>query len=107
MQEIKRRFSEYETFVSIEPIIRFTINFAPLPWLLHPWAVAIGYDNYNCNLPEPTQLASARCSAVYQACCVDATTIPYLTKNVNVSLGCYSCRDATDIGDDECLAGIP
>jgi uncharacterized protein (DUF169 family) len=46
-------------------------------------------------------------SAVFQACCVDVTVSPYLTKNVNVSLGCYGCRDATDIADDECLVGIP
>jgi uncharacterized protein (DUF169 family) len=46
-------------------------------------------------------------STVFQACCVDVTVIPYLTKNVNVSLGCYGCRDATDIADDECLVGIP
>jgi len=46
-------------------------------------------------------------SAVFQACCVDVTVIPYLTKNVNVSLGCYGCRDATDIADDECLVGMP
>ena len=46
-------------------------------------------------------------SAVFQACCVDVTVIPYQTKNVNVSLGCYGCRDATDIEDDECLVGIP
>lgn len=46
-------------------------------------------------------------SAVFQACCVDVTVIPYLTKSVNVSLGCYGCRDATDIADDECLVGMP
>jgi uncharacterized protein (DUF169 family) len=46
-------------------------------------------------------------SAVFQACCVDVTVIPYLTKNINISLGCYGCRDSTDIADDECLAGIP
>jgi uncharacterized protein (DUF169 family) len=46
-------------------------------------------------------------SAVFQACCVDVTVIPYLTKKVNVSLGCYGCRDATDIAEDECLVGIP
>jgi uncharacterized protein (DUF169 family) len=46
-------------------------------------------------------------SAVFQACCVDVTVIPYVTKNINVSLGCYGCRGSTDITDDECLAGIP
>lgn len=38
---------------------------------------------------------------------MDVTVLPYLTKNVNVSLGCYGCRDATDIADDGCLVGIP
>jgi len=46
-------------------------------------------------------------SAVFQACCVDVTVVPYLTRSVNISLGCYGCRDATDIADDECLVGIP
>lgn len=56
------------------------------------------------------QETGGRCafsSAVFQAACVDATVIPYLTKEVNVSLGCYGCRDATDFAEDECLVGIP
>lgn len=59
MREIKRRFG-YETFVSVEPIIRFTADLAPLIWLIHPWAVAVGYDNYKCKLAEPSQLATLR-----------------------------------------------
>jgi len=46
-------------------------------------------------------------SAVFQACCIDVTAIPYTTKKVNASLGCYGCRDSTDIADEECLIGIP
>jgi uncharacterized protein (DUF169 family) len=46
-------------------------------------------------------------SAVFQATCVDVTAIPYLSKKVNVSLGCYGCRDATDIAENEVLVGIP
>jgi len=46
-------------------------------------------------------------SAVFQACCIDVTAIPYQLKKVNISLGCYGCRDSTDINDDECLIGIP
>jgi uncharacterized protein (DUF169 family) len=46
-------------------------------------------------------------SAVFQACCIDVTAIPCATKKVNVSLGCYGCRDSTDIADEECLIGIP
>ena len=46
-------------------------------------------------------------SAVFQACCIDVTVIPYVAKKVNVSLGCYGCRESTDIADEECLIGIP
>jgi len=46
-------------------------------------------------------------TGIFQACCVDVSVIPYLTQKVNASLGCYGCRDATDIKDDECLVGIP
>lgn len=42
-------------FISIEPIMEFDIH-CLLPWLtiVRPWAVAIGYDNYNNGLPEPS-----------------------------------------------------
>jgi uncharacterized protein (DUF169 family) len=46
-------------------------------------------------------------TGIFQAVCVDSTIIPYQTQKVNVSLGCYGCRDATDIKDDECIIGIP
>ncbi len=43
-------------FISIEPVMRFSSGFAEwllgLPRLL--WAVAVGYDNYDCGLPEPS-----------------------------------------------------
>lgn len=46
-------------------------------------------------------------TGVFQATCVDVTIVPYLTKKINASLGCYGCRDATDIKEIECLIGIP
>ena len=46
-------------------------------------------------------------TAVLQAACVDATLLPYLSQKFNSSLGCYGCRDATDIGPNETLAGFP
>lgn len=46
-------------------------------------------------------------TAVFQATCVDATVIPFVTGRMNASLGCYGCRDATNIGDEECLIGVP
>lgn len=46
-------------------------------------------------------------TAVLQATCVDATVIPYLTGKANYSLGCYGCRDATDLMPDETVLGVP
>jgi uncharacterized protein (DUF169 family) len=46
-------------------------------------------------------------TAAFQATCVDATVIPYLTGNTNLSLGCYGCRKSTDIASEEMLVGIP
>ena len=47
-------------FISIEPILDFNLdgptprdNFAEYIIELQPWAVAVGYDNYNNHLPEP------------------------------------------------------
>jgi len=46
-------------------------------------------------------------TAVLQATCVDATLIPYVKQKFNMSLGCYGCRDATDIGPNETVLGFP
>lgn len=46
-------------------------------------------------------------TAVLQATCVDATTIPFLQQKFNISMGCYGCRDATDISPNESVLGFP
>jgi uncharacterized protein (DUF169 family) len=46
-------------------------------------------------------------TAVLQATCVDATIIPYKQKRMNLSFGCYGCRDATDIESGESVLGFP
>jgi uncharacterized protein (DUF169 family) len=46
-------------------------------------------------------------SAILQAACVDATLIPYVEHRLNMSMGCYGCRDATDIGPNEAVLGFP
>jgi uncharacterized protein (DUF169 family) len=46
-------------------------------------------------------------TAVLQATCVDATVIPYQTGRMNLSDGCYGCRDATDLGSGEAVLGFP
>jgi len=46
-------------------------------------------------------------TAVLQATCVDATVIPHLEKRLNYSLGCYGCREATDLAPSETVLGFP
>jgi uncharacterized protein (DUF169 family) len=46
-------------------------------------------------------------TAVLQATCVDATVIPHVEQRLNFSLGCYGCREATDMGQHETILGFP
>ena len=46
-------------------------------------------------------------TAVLQATCVDATVIPQLEQRMNFSLGCYGCREATDLEPAEAVLGFP
>jgi len=43
----------------------------------------------------------------YNALCVETTVIPFTTRKINISLGCYGCRGASDISDDLMFMGIP
>lgn len=43
----------------------------------------------------------------YNALCVETTVIPLTTGKINISLGCYGCRGASDISDDLMFMGIP
>jgi uncharacterized protein (DUF169 family) len=45
-------------------------------------------------------------TAVLQATCVDSTIIPFLEDRLNLGYGCYGCRDATDIGNNETVLGF-
>jgi len=46
-------------------------------------------------------------TGVLQATCVDAVVVPFRQGKLNATLGCYGCREATDLGDDECVVGLP
>ena len=46
-------------------------------------------------------------TAILQATCVDATLIPFMKHIINLSYGCYGCRDAADIEPDEAVLGFP
>lgn len=46
-------------------------------------------------------------TAILQATCVDVTILPFLNQRLNASLGCYGCREATDLAEGECVLGFP
>ena len=46
-------------------------------------------------------------TAVLQATCVDATIIPYVEQRLNFTMGCYGCREATDLLPGETVVGFP
>jgi uncharacterized protein (DUF169 family) len=46
-------------------------------------------------------------TGVFQATCVDATVVPFVKQKLNFCLGCYGCRDATDITQNETVLGLP
>lgn len=46
-------------------------------------------------------------TAILQATCVDGTIIPFLQQKLHTSLGCYGCREATNLAESECVLGFP
>jgi uncharacterized protein (DUF169 family) len=46
-------------------------------------------------------------TAVLQATCVDATVIPHIEQRMNFGMGCYGCREATDLTPGETVLGFP
>lgn len=50
---MKCHYPRTKTFISIEPIMKFSIFFADKIAKVEPWGVAVGYDNYSNDLPEP------------------------------------------------------
>lgn len=46
-------------------------------------------------------------TAILQATCVDSTIIPFLENGINLTYGCYGCRDATDLSETEAIMGFP
>lgn len=46
-------------------------------------------------------------TAILQATCVDGTILPFVEQRLNASLGCYGCREATDMPESECILGFP
>jgi len=46
-------------------------------------------------------------TSIFQCCCVDSTVVPYMTGEINMSPGCYGCRDSTDTPKEGMFIGIP
>ena len=58
MQYVADNMPANKTFVSIEPIMGFSPDFERELMKIRPHAVAVGYDNYNNQLPEPNLAAT-------------------------------------------------
>lgn len=46
-------------------------------------------------------------TSILQAVCVDSVVLPFKSQKINMSFGCYGCRDATDAKPGEAILGIP
>jgi uncharacterized protein (DUF169 family) len=46
-------------------------------------------------------------TGILQATCVDGTIMPFLKQVIHASLGCYGCREATNLSESECVLGFP
>ena len=46
-------------------------------------------------------------TAILQATCVDSTIIPFFENRLNFGMGCYGCREATDLRLSETVVGFP
>ena len=46
-------------------------------------------------------------TSILQAVCVDSVVLPFLSQRINMSFGCYGCREATDSKPNEAILGIP
>ncbi|MCL4369582.1 MAG: DUF169 domain-containing protein [Chloroflexi bacterium] len=46
-------------------------------------------------------------TAILQATCVDGTMLPFINQKLNASMGCYGCREATDMAEMEAILGLP
>jgi protein gp37 len=54
MMILRDALPKHKLFISLEPILDFDLRaFIGLLRAVKPWAVAVGYDNYNNKLPEP------------------------------------------------------
>lgn len=67
MQALKEAYPDRPQFFCIEPIFNFSRHFQNRLIELNPWAVAVGYDNYKNELPEPTLEATERLIAALEA----------------------------------------
>jgi len=46
-------------------------------------------------------------TSISNGTCVDMTVIPHQNQELNVSIGCYGCRNATNVPDSHLYAGFP
>lgn len=54
MLNVAKAYPKNRVFLSVEPILKFDYDhFSKALFILRPWKIAVGYDNYWNRLPEP------------------------------------------------------
>lgn len=66
MEIVKMVLPENKQFFSIEPILKFSSEFANRIISAKPWAVAVGYDNHKHKLNEPSLADTEKLIAVLE-----------------------------------------
>jgi len=79
----------------VPDVVVLTVNPKQAMWVANAYIFAEGGPRLSASF------------AGMQASCADATTVPLLTKNVNFTVGCYGCRSAGKLADDEMYVGFP
>lgn len=61
------KYGDNRNFIAVEPILDFDLeDFSQQIIDINPWAVAIGYDNYNNHLPEPPKAKTEKLIALLE-----------------------------------------
>jgi len=82
--------------IPVEPdVVVLTVQPKQAMWVANSLLYSVGGPRITANF------------AGMQASCGDVTVVPILKNMVNFSVGCYGCRSAGKLADDEMYVGIP
>ncbi len=120
--ELYIRFGKLATIEAAKQMVAERPRLGPrsnLATLVAPLAEAVLFPDIIAVIAQPEQMMWLCMAASfytgkrfefkvsgYNAQCVETTLIPFITKGINISFGCYGCRASSDISDDMMFMGI-